>query len=119
MQQEIADTNKRIEGIKPVLVTLTMRMKKGDKLTPDQMRTIKQLSEEYKTLNETVEKLLDEYDNYMDSVEMSNTESVVKVSDCAYPGTRITISEVYTQIKTPAQRARFVKDGADIRIKAL
>ncbi|MCR5356344.1 MAG: FapA family protein [Lachnospiraceae bacterium] len=119
MQQEIAESNKKLNGIKPVLVTLTMRMKKGDKLTPDQLRTIKQLSEEYKNLNEQIERQMDEYDKYMDSVEVSDTESVVKVSDCAYPGTKITISEVYTQLKSPAQRARFVKDGADIRIKAL
>ena len=119
MQQEIADTNKRLDGIKPVLVTLTMRMKKGDKLTPDQMRTIRQLSDEYKTLTEQVNRQMDEYDKYMDSIEITNTESVVKVSECAYPGTKITISEVYNQLKSPAQRARFVKDGADIRIKAL
>ncbi|MCR5508584.1 MAG: FapA family protein [Lachnospiraceae bacterium] len=119
MQQEIAETNKRLDSIKPVLVTLTLRMKKGDKLTPDQMRTIKQLSEEYKNLTEEVNRQLDEYDKYMDSVETNDIESVVKVSDCAYPGTRITISEVYTQLKTPAQRARFVKEGADIRIKGL
>ena len=119
MKQEIAENNKKIEQIKPVLVTLTMRMKKGDKLTPDQLRTIKQLSEEFKNLTEAVNKGMDEYDKYMDSVDITDTDSVVKVSDCAYPGTRITISEVYMQLKAPAQRARFVKEGADVRIKAL
>lgn len=119
MQQQIAENNKKLERIKPVLVTLTMRMKKGDKLTPDQLRTIKQLSEEYKTVTEEINRGMDEYDKYMESVDISETESVVKVSDCAYPGTKITISEVYMQLKAPAQRARFVKDGADIRIKAL
>ncbi|MCR4806195.1 MAG: FapA family protein [Lachnospiraceae bacterium] len=119
MQQEIAEKNKRLDQIKPVLVTLTMRMKKGDKLTPDQLRTIKQSSEEFKQLNEDITKLMDEYDKYMDSIDVKDTESVVKVSDCAYPGTKITISEVYTQLKTPAVRSRFVKEGADIRIKAL
>lgn len=119
MQQEINENNKKLERIKPVLVTLTMRMKKGDKLTPDQLRTLKQLSDEYKNLTETINKQMDEYDKYLDSVDVSETESVVKVSGCAYPGTKITISEVYMQLKTPAQHARFVKDGADIRIKAL
>lgn len=119
MQQEIAADNKKLDQIKPVLVTLTMRMKKGDKLTPDQLRTIKQLSEEFKTLTEEINKKMDAYDKYMESVDITETESVVKVSDCAYPGTKITISEVYMQLKAPAQRARFVKDGADIRIKAL
>ena len=119
MQQEITEKNKKLNQVKPVLVTLTMRMKKGDKLTPDQLRNLKQLSEEFKNLNEEISKLMDEYDKYMDSIDIKDTESVVKVSDCAYPGTKITISEVYTQLKTPAIRSRFVKEGADIRIKAL
>lgn len=119
MQQEIAEKNKKLNQVKPVLVTLTMRMKKGDKLTPDQLRNLKQLSEEFKTLNEDINRLMDEYDKYMESVDVKDTDSVVKVSDCAYPGTRITISEVYTQLKAPAVRSRFVKEGADIRIKAL
>lgn len=119
MQQEIAECNKKLEQVKPVLVTLTMRMKKGDKLTTDQLRTIKQLSEEYKTLTETINRKMDEYDKYMESVDITETDSVIKVSDCAYPGTKLTISEVYMQLKSPAQRARFVKEGADIRIKAL
>jgi uncharacterized protein (DUF342 family) len=119
MQQEIAESTKKLDQIKPILVTLTMRMKKGDKLTPDQMRTIKQLSEEYKTLTETINTRMDEYDKYMDSVDITETDSVVKVSECAYPGTRLTISEVYLQLKAPTQHARFVKEGADIRVKAL
>lgn len=119
MQQEIADSNKKLDQIKPVLVTLTMRMKKGDKLTPDQLRTIKQLSDEYKNLTEEINRKMDEYDKYMDSVDISETDSVVKVSGCAYPGTKITINEVNMQLKAPAQRSRFVKDGADVRIKAL
>lgn len=119
MQQEIAEKNKKLNQVKPVLVTLTMRMKKGDKLTPDQLRNFKQLSEEFKNLNEEINRLMDEYDNYMASIDIKDTESVVRVSDCAYPGTKITISEVYTQLKTPTVRSRFVKEGADIRIKAL
>ena len=80
---------------------------------------IKQLSEEYKTLTETINTRMDEYDKYMDSVDITETDSVVKVSECAYPGTRLTISEVYLQLKAPTQHARFVKEGADIRVKAL
>ena len=119
MQMEIADNNKKLEQIKPILATLTLRMKKGDKLTPDQLRTIKQLSEEYKNLTALIATQMEEYDKYMASIDITETDSVVKVSECAYPGTRITISEVYTQIKTPTQHSRFVKEGADIRVRAL
>ena len=119
MEQEIAENTKKVNQLKPVLVTLTMRMKRGDKLTDDQIRTLKQMTVQYKELTDSLEKLNAEYDDYIEHMEVSETESVVKVSDYAYPGTKITISEVFTQLKAPAQRSRFVKDGADVRITAL
>jgi hypothetical protein len=119
MEQEIKEHNKKLAQIKPVLATLMMRVKKGDKLTPDQQRNLRQLSDDFKGLNETINRLMDEYEEFLSKIEITDSESVIKVSGCAYPGTRITISGVYTQLKAPAQRSRFVKEGADVRIKSL
>ena len=119
MEQEIKENNKKLDQIKPVLATLMMRVKKGDRLTPDQQRNLRQMSDDYKVLNETITHLMDEYEDYLSKMEVTDSESVIKVSGCAYPGTRITISEIFLQLKTPAQHSRFVKEGADIRIKAL
>ncbi|MCR5419969.1 MAG: FapA family protein [Lachnospiraceae bacterium] len=118
MENEIKANNKKLDQIKPILATLTLRMKKGDKLTPDQLRNLRQLSDEYKVLNDTIDKEMNEYDEFLAKMDISESESVVLVSDQAFPGTRITISEVSMQLKSPAQRARFVKEGADVRIKA-
>ena len=96
-----------------------MRVKKGDRLTPDQQRNLRQMSDDFKELNEIIAKQMDEYDDYISKMEVTDSESVIKVSGCAYPGTRITISEIFMQLKSPAQHSRFVKEGADIRIKAL
>ncbi|MCR5602275.1 MAG: FapA family protein [Lachnospiraceae bacterium] len=119
MEQAIKENNKKLGQIKPVLATLMMRVKKGDKLTPDQQRNLRQMSDDYKQLSETVAKQMDEYEDYLSKMDDTDSESVIKVSGCAYPGTRITISEVFLQLKTPAQHSRFVKEGADVRIKAL
>ena len=119
MEQAIKDNNKRLAQIKPVLATLMMRVKKGDRLTPDQQRNLRQMSDDFKELNEIIAKQMDEYDDYISKMEVTDSESVIKVSGCAYPGTRITISEIFMQLKSPAQHSRFVKEGADIRIKAL
>ena len=117
--QEIEAVTKKIKQVEPVIVTLTQKIKQGQQLTMDQLRYFKQLSEEYKQAREDLAKLNDEYMDLQDKLEDMPVESVVKVSDFAYPGTKITISGVYTVLSKPTQHARFVRDGADIRVKAL
>lgn len=119
MEQEIKDNNKKLAQIKPVLATLMMRVKKGDRLTPDQQRNLRQMSDDFKQLNETIAKQMDDYEDYLSKMEVTDSESEIRVSGCAYPGTRITISEIYLQLKSPAQHSRFVKEGADVRIRPL
>ena len=58
-----------------------------------------------------VTSLMDEMDGATDK------ESCVKVEGFAYPGTKITINETSTTLTKSAQHSRFVKDGADVRIK--
>lgn len=118
LQQAIVSNNAKLEKIKPVLVTLTQRVQRGDKLTADQLKYIKQLSEEYKNIQEQIARDSDSYNEYLDSMDDNQTDSSIRVSDFVYPGTKITISDVSTVLKSPAQHSRFVKEGADIRIKA-
>ena len=47
------------------------------------------------------------------------TDSCVMVSGNVYPGTMLTVSEVSKRITSLCAHSRFVKDGADVRIKPL
>ncbi len=119
LTQKINDTNRKLNQIKPVLAALTLRLKKGDRLTDDQLRNLKMLSMEYKELNEDLEYLMNEQEAATPAGEVEDNHSCVKVYEYAYPGTQITISDVYTQLKKPVQHSRFIRDGADIRITAI
>ncbi|MCR5107863.1 MAG: FapA family protein [Lachnospiraceae bacterium] len=121
MEQDVKKLNKALEQVKPILVTLTQRMQKGDKLTTDQIRYLKQLNDQYKALTAAISKATKEYNDYMEKIkdEASDVTPSVRVSGDCYPGTVITINDVSKEIKTLTQRTKFVREGADIRIKAL
>ena len=119
LEADIAADTKKVALIEPVIVTFTKKIKAGDKLTPDQIRYFKQLSTDYQTLKAKIANEQNELFAMEDLIEDTPVESVVKVSGFAYPGTKLTINDVSTTLSKPAQHSRFVKDGADIRIRAL
>lgn len=117
---EIAATKKKIEQAEPVLKTITDKIKAGEKLRPEQVLYFKQLSEQYKSMKAELEQQMADMGQLMDIMdETSGRESCVKVEEFAYPGTKITVSDTSTVLSKPVQHSRFVKDGADVRIRGL
>ena len=117
---EVAALKKKIEQAEPALVTLTGRIKAGEQLRPEQVLYFKQISAQYKEMKEELAQKLTEVNELMDKMDTtSGRESCVKVESFAYPGTKITISETSTVLTKPVQHGRFVKDGADVRVKGL
>ncbi|MCR5832305.1 MAG: FapA family protein [Lachnospiraceae bacterium] len=117
---EIANLKKRIEQAEPAIVTITGRIKAGEQLRPEQILYFKQISQQYKEMKADLEAKMNEILELQDSMEeSSDVESCVKVEGYAYPGTKITISETTTTLTKPSQHCRFVREGADVRIKGL
>lgn len=115
---EIAALQKKIESAEPALLTLTQRIKAGEQLRPEQVLYFKQISAQFKEMKEELAKKMDEMNSIMDQLDGAEERpSYVRVEDYAYPGTKITISETSTVLSKPVQHGRFVKDGADIRVK--
>lgn len=120
LNAEIAATKKRIEAAEPVIKTISDKIRAGEKLRPEQVLYFKQLSEQYKAMKAELDEKMNEMVDIMDAIDgTSDRESCVKVEGFAYPGTKITISETSTTLTKPTQHCRFVKDGADIRVKGL
>ncbi len=120
LNAEIAATKKKLEAAEPVLKTITDKIKAGEQLRPEQILYFKQLSEQYKAMKEEFDRKSAEMMDLMDEIDGTNSgEACVKVEGYAYPGTKITISETSLVLTKPVQHGRFVKDGADIRVKGL
>ena len=110
LMQSTSETRKQLSQIEPVLVTFTQKLQKGQTLTTDQQMYFNQLKTAYTKLKPQ------QKTEEMDSM---TTDAVVKVQEFAYPGTSIKISDVSINLSSNAQHCKFVKDGADIRMKPL
>ncbi|MCR5687674.1 MAG: FapA family protein [Lachnospiraceae bacterium] len=120
LNADVATLKKRIEQTEPVLLTITQRIKSGEQLRPEQTIYFRQLSQQYKELKAELDAKTNEVVELMDKIEdTKGVESCVKVESYAYPGTKITINDTSITLSKPVQHGRFVKDGADIRVKGL
>lgn len=120
LNQEVATIQKQIEQAQPTLVTFSQKIKSGEQLRPEQIIYFKQISAQYQELQQKLNESLKELDELMEIMdEVPETEACVKVSEFAYPGTKLTISETTTTLTKPTQHCRFVRDGADVRVKGL
>ena len=117
---EIAAARKKVEQAEPVIVTFSQKIKAGEQLRPEQIIYFKQASAAYKELKADLDSKVEEMNKLMEELDSTNAaESCVKVEGFAYPGTKITISEVTTTLSKPVQHSKFVKDGADVRVRGL
>lgn len=114
-----AENRKKIAQIEPVLVTLTQKLKKDGTLSTDQMTYFNQLRTVYQSLKPQQQKDEEELDRLTEEMENMNTDSIVKVSEFAYPGTTIKIGDVSINLNSNVQHCRLVREGADIRVKPL
>lgn len=119
LEQEINVSKKKLVQIEPTIMAYTKKLKSGDKLTIDQTRDFMNKAEEYKTLKAAIVANQNEYDAVLDAMEENKVESIISVSHIAYPGTKLTIGDVSTTLTSSVSHSRFVKDGADIRVRAL
>lgn len=118
LQTRIAAANKSLTQIEPILATLTKKMKSGDKLTGEQTLYLKQLAANYSQLKPQLASDMEELENLTEAMDSMTSDSYIKVSEYAYPGTVIRISDISVTLDKPTQHCRFVKDGADIRVSA-
>jgi len=119
LEGEIKKCKDNMEKITPILATLTKKIKDKTPLTMDQTRYFKQLSAEYTEEKARFIKLNEEYDEVVMEMDNMPTDSSIVILGNIYPGAFLTINEVSKRITTLCARSRFVRDGADIRIKPI
>ncbi|MBO4901667.1 MAG: DUF342 domain-containing protein [Lachnospiraceae bacterium] len=119
LMQSTAENRKQLQQIEPVLVTFTQKLKKGDTLTMEQQMYFNQLRTAYQKLKPQQTEEEAELERLTESMNEMTTDAIVKVQEFAYTGTTIKISDVSLNLSSNTQHCRFVKEGADIRIKPL
>ena len=117
LNQQVMQKRNRYGQVEQVVLTITKKIKTGTQLTAEQIKYFKELSTEYQSLKQEIHDIEEQLFEIEDMLEGKGTDSYVKVQEFAYPNTKITISDVTTTLSKPVQHGRFVKDGADVRVK--
>lgn len=109
---EIRATLARTE---PVLLATVDRLKRGDKLPPEQLKKMQELNRVIQSQKDLMKKNFEE----LEQLELSfdnETISEVVVMGIAYSGTHITVSDASLTLKKDYHYCRFRREGADVRM---
>ena len=114
----IDKASKNINQLLPVLEAFKQKIAKGIKLSPEQVKSIKDMSDAVQTLMKQREDYSDELDTLKDSV-LAESKSFVIVKDVVFAGTKIAINDVSLTLKSDYRYCRFYKEKADIKMVGL
>ncbi len=118
LQKNITSSKKTLDTINPQIEMLSEKMKKGVKLTPEQLKYLQQILLINKKLTAQMQEDMVTVTELQDKL-MEITKAWVKVEDVAYPGTIITIGSLSKTIKKPVKFSRFAIVDGDVGVTSL
>ena len=118
LQKENADIQKNIARMEPVLIAVGQRLQRGEKIPPEQIKKMQDLSVSISQQKESLK------NNSAELAQLSlgfdsETQAQVIVRGEAYPGTRIEISEAVMILKSQYHYCRFIKEAGDVKMTGL
>ncbi len=119
IEKEIEKYSEEKEKILQNVQILQKRLKAKGKLDDEKMKMLKDNTVRLKEIEQEMEKDSEEYDVLGEKLEKYNSAGKIVVQDIAYPGVKMTISNVTSFIHTDTHHSTFVREGADIRIKGI
>ena len=118
LQKENAEIDKNVSRMEPVLMAVGQKLQRGEKISPDQIKKMQELSQNISLQKETRRKNLDELGQLSLQFD-SETQAQVIVHGETYPGTRIEISESVMILKTQYHYCRFIKESGDVKMTGI
>lgn len=124
----VAEEYRRLEKMIPELevekescvqniVLLAKKIKQGEQLPVDKLLLFKQSQKRVTEIEKQIEEIDQRLDVLQDDMEMKEN-GMIRVSQTAYSGCKITISGAVYYVKTELSHARFVKERGDVKIDA-
>ncbi len=111
-------TNER-DGLLQNVAIMKKRLKAKGSLDEEKVKKLKETGDRINEIVGLLESLTEEYEQLDQQIENSSGGGKIVVRDVAYPGVKLTISNVSTYLSTESKYCTFVRDGADIRTRAL
>lgn len=116
LEKDISAMENEKEQLVQIITLIQKKMDSGIKLSPDKINSLKLASKSNLTIEEKIEKAKETYEKLkliVDSLEGGK----VKVSNIAYPGVKIAISNIIYHVRSAQHYCQFVREGADIIVK--
>lgn len=118
LQKQIAENNKELEQIHPVLTALTQKLAQGVKLRPEQLKNLQELLTKENAIKKQIGEDTDEFMALQEVMDECGTARV-EVTGEVFAGTKICISDVSMVVKNSMTYCKFVKQQGDVRMVAL
>ncbi|MBQ8591472.1 MAG: DUF342 domain-containing protein [Lachnospiraceae bacterium] len=116
LQKMIAEAQKTLKSVQPVLIATSQKLAQGIKLPIDQLKYMKSLSEVNKQKTEEVKRCTRELEELDELMKDGGQEGQVVVTGEVYPGTRIVIADVSMVVKSNMQYCRFIRQRGDVKM---
>ncbi len=97
------------------IVLLAKKLKQGEQLPVDKLLFLKQAQKRVAEIDAQMDDIDRRLDELQDDMEMKQN-GMIKVSQTAYSGCKITISGAVYYVKTDISHARFIKDRGDVKV---
>ena len=118
LQKEIAEANKVVRSVQPLLTATQQKLAKGIKLSPDQIQYMKSLIVLDQAKKKEIEQKSKEMEEIQDSIGNLTSAQIV-VTGIVFPGTRIGIGDVSMVVRSEMQYCRFIKADGDVKMVAI
>lgn len=104
----------------PVLIATLDRVKRGDKLPPDQVAKMQELNKAIQAQKQTLQNnMLELQQIEFAADEEENTVAEIVINGVAYAGTHLVVSDANLTLKKDYHYCRFRREGADVKMLAM
>lgn len=116
--QDIDQMQKKVGMIEPVISNCMKKLSQGAKFTNDQMKYIKQLTKEYKELEQKIKENQSELEGISLALNLAHNARI-KVSGKIYTDVKVTISDCIMYLRDEQEHCQFVKEQGEVKILTL
>lgn len=117
LEKQIPELEAEMESAKQNIVLLAKKVKQGEQLSVDRLLLLKQSQKRVAEIEQQIEEIDNRLEELQDDMEMKEN-GMIRVSQTAYSGCKITISGAVYYVKSDISHARFVKERGDVKVDA-
>lgn len=118
LQKEIAQINKEVEQIRPILKNFSEKAGKLEQIPPEKQQQVQMLAKTFKEHQQRLPELNKEMEVLHERMAMA-TNAKIRIRGTIYPGVKISISDMEFNIKKNYNYSQIYKDKGEIVIRPL